>query len=151
MPRVRRLFVRVTRFLKPDAGSGVVNVLLLFPSMMLFIELIVMGGRLASTAADVQAAAREAARQATLANSGSTAEDSVRPTALVFLRDADSLCLVPTTDTQIAPYFTQGAEIAVEVQCIVSIADLGLVPGVPGSVTITRTAVESVDTYRAVD
>lgn len=144
-------FRSVRSRLRGDSGSGVVSILLLFPSMVLFVELIVLGGRIASTTADVQAAAREAARQATLANTDGAARAAVRPTALGFLREADSLCLVPSTDTQITPSFTQGGLVEVEVQCIVTIADLGLVPGVPGSVTITRSAVEPIDTYRAVD
>lgn len=137
--------------LRSDDGGAVVSFIILASTMVLFIEMIVLGGRIASTTSDVQAAAREAARQATLANTESAARNAVRPTALGFLQEVDSWCLVPSTDTQITPAFVQGGEVSVEVQCVVSIADLGLVPGVPGSVTLRRTAVEPIDTYRAVD
>jgi hypothetical protein len=133
-----------------DRGGAVVSVLWLFPVMMLFVSLIVAGGRVASTAADVQAAAREAARQATLANSEGVARSVTRPIAMEFLADKGIRCLVPSVPTDITPRFEPGAQIEVEVVCVVSIADLGI-PGVPGSITVRRSAVEVVDTYRGVD
>lgn len=124
-----------------------VDIMMYFPIMVLFIELIVVGGRVASTQADVQSAAREAARQASLANDFGTASARANDVGLGALEDKGYRCESPSVS--LGGNFEAGGIVKVEVRCTVRLNDLGFLP-VPGSHTVVRTALEPIDTYRVV-
>ena len=59
--------------LAAEDGAEAVSFVLLAPILLLFFEMILVGGRLATIQADVASAAREAARQASMAAGPATA------------------------------------------------------------------------------
>lgn len=135
--------------LKAEDGSEVVSFVLLTPLLILFFELIVVGGRLATTHADVESAAREAARHASLASGLSTAGAEIDSVAEAALKDKGLSCVWYSAAIGNDTEFVAGGWVEVEVTCIVDTADLGFLSA-PGSFTITRGATEPVDFFRVV-
>lgn len=135
---------------RSERGMAVVEYMLLFPLFVLILELIVVGGRVAATHADVQSAAREAARQASLAAGPSSAAGVISPTADASLASKGASCTSNTARFGAGTNYIQGGAVEVEVTCVVSLSDIDLL-SVPGSITVTRTAVEPIEKYRVVE
>jgi Flp pilus assembly protein TadG len=135
--------------LRSDRGLGVVGFLILVPVLIMGMELIVVGGRLAAANADVQSAAREAARQASIARNRGSAGALIGPVATTALDDKGFQC--ESFDVQMGPStnFVAGGQVQVVVRCRVGLSDIDFL-GVPGSVNVERSAVEPIDTYRVV-
>ena len=135
---------------RAEQGMAVVEYVLLFPLFVLILELIVVGGRVAATHADVQSAAREAARQASLAAGPSSAAGVIGPTADASLASKGASCRSNTARFGAGTDYVQGGAVAVEVTCVVSLSDIDVLK-VPGTITVTRTAVEPIEKYRVVE
>jgi Flp pilus assembly protein TadG len=137
-----------------DGGATLVTFLLLFPILIVFAELIVLGGRVAATRADVQSAAREGARQASIASGPAAVPSVMADAADTALADQGYRCQSHSVQvgpgTNFVAEGTAGGQVEIVVSCTVLLSDLDLL-SVPGSITITRSAVEPIDTYRAVD
>lgn len=133
----------------PSRGAAVVEILLILPAMLLFLELIVLGGRVAGTNADIQSAAREGARQATLMNDRGDALAEARATALEALDAKGFQCQNPRVGFGAETDFRAGGVVEIEVTCTVNLSDLDLL-SIPGSYDVTRRALEPIDTYRAI-
>jgi hypothetical protein len=133
-----------------DRGAAVIEYVMLLPIFVMFIELIVLGGRVAATHADIQSAAREAARQASLASGPGSAAGVIGPTVDTALADKGVACQSHTTRFGAGTNFVPGGTVEVEVTCVVSFADLDLLSA-PGSMRITRSAVEPIELYRVVE
>lgn len=136
--------------LRSERGSTLVTFLLLFPLFLAFLELIVIGGRVATTRADVTSAAREAARQASVAAGPGSAPSVIGEAASVALAGKGFSCLSPGTVLGPGTNFVAGGQVEVVVVCRVSFADISLLP-VPGSMIVTGTGVEPIDRFRVVD
>ena len=141
---------RPWRRLRGETGSALVTFLLLFPVLVVFVELIVLGGRVASTSADVRSAAREAARQASVASGPGAVPGVIGPAVNVALAGKGFRCQAPSVSVGAGTNFVAGGQIEIEVSCRVDLSDLDLL-GAPGSIVITESAVEPVDRYRVVD
>ncbi|MEW6473876.1 MAG: TadE/TadG family type IV pilus assembly protein [Actinomycetota bacterium] len=131
-----------------DRGSAAVELVLVTPVLIALMLFVVAGGRLASSRADVDAAARDSARAASLARSSTMAERDGRAAAEATLSDQGVACrtLAVTIDTA---QFRPGGTVAATVSCDVELADLtGL--GLPGRRTISSRFVEPVDAFRGV-
>lgn len=133
-----------------ERGGTLVSFVLLLPILVVFLELTVLGGRIATTQADVNAAAREAARDASIAqglgSAGSVIDDAV-DRALAgkgFRCQNRSESFGPKTN------FVAGGRVEVIVTCTVNLSDLGFL-GAPGSFDVEARAVEPVDRYRVVE
>ena len=133
-----------------ERGMAVVEFVLLFPLFILVLELIVVGGRVAATHADVQSAAREAARQASISAGPSSATGVLGPTVDASLKSKGVSCQTRTVRFASGTNFVPGGAVEVEVTCIVSLSDIDLLKA-PGAVTVTRTAVEPIEKYRVVE
>lgn len=133
-----------------DRGSSVVPFLILVPILVIAVELIVVGGRLAVTRADVQSAAREAARQASLAAGPLTAEKAIDHAVATALADKGFRCQSPSVDLGGGTRFRRGGRVETVVTCTVQLSDIGLLSA-PGSVTVTATALEPIDRYRVIN
>lgn len=133
-----------------DRGSSIITFLILAPMMVMFLELIVLGGRVATTNADVQSAAREAARQASLANGPGSAPLVINPAVAVALGSKGFRCQSPSAIVGPGTNFVPGGVVEVEVTCTVQLSDLDLL-SIPGSITITKIAAEPIDRFRVVD
>jgi Flp pilus assembly protein TadG len=129
-------------------GSASVEIVLVTPVLIALMLFVVAGGRLASSRADVDAAARDSARAASIARSPATAERDGNSAAEATLTDREVSCRkwTVTIDTS---EFRPGGTVAATVNCDVELADLtGL--GLPGRRTISSRFVEPVDTFRGV-
>ncbi len=129
---------------------AVVELLLFFPVLVLFLELIVLGGRVGVARGDVASAAREAARAATLTNSGASAAGVIAPVALRALADRGYACEAPTVDLGPRTRFEAGGVVEVVVSCRLNLSDLDLLSLAPGGTLVEHSVLEPIDRYRTV-
>ncbi len=135
---------------RSEAGFAAVELVMIFPVVVLFLELMVLGGRVAVARNDVASAAREAARQATLANSERSAGQVIGPVALTALADRGYACQAPSVRLGPATRFERGGQVEVVVTCQLDLSDLDLLSVAPGGTTVEQAVLEPIDRYRAV-
>lgn len=129
-----------------ESGSVAAELVLVTPLFIVFLLFVVALGRLASARLDVDGAAAEAARAASITRDPTTATAMAEQTASAALGGNGATCASLNVVTDTAA-FAPGGEVAVTVTCTVDLADLaGL--HLPGSTTISDRAVSVVDTYR---
>ncbi len=133
-----------------DDGSSLVTFLVLAPVLVMFAELTVLGGRVAVTQGDVDSAAREAARDASIARSAESAATAIVPAVDTALSGKGASCRSRSAVLDPSTNFVAGGSVSVTVTCNVDLSDLGLL-NVPGSMQISSTAVEPIDRYRVVE
>jgi Flp pilus assembly protein TadG len=130
-----------------ESGSVATELVLLTPLLILMLLFVVALGRLASARLDVDGAAAQAARAASIARDPSTATAMAQQTATSALGSDGVTCghLSVNTDTA---QFAPGGSVAVTVTCSVGLSDLtGL--RLPASESISSTSTSVIDTYRA--
>jgi len=114
------------------------------PCMMVLAVFLIFCGRAASASIDVNAAAAAAARAAadapTPAGAHTAAADAVTATTA-----GTAWTCAANTNTGA---HHRGGKVTVSVSCVVPVSDLGL-PGVGATKTVSATATEPIDTYRA--
>ena len=133
-----------------EQGSAAIETVVLVPAFLLFVLLIVYGGRLAVAKQAVGAAASEAARSASIARAVGQAQRDGAAGAAASLRSQDLACVaqqVLLDTTGFAAAVGTPAKVTATVTCVVEMSDLAL-PGVPGTRTITATMTSPIDTYR---
>ncbi len=134
-----------------DRGAVAVEMALLAPLVLMMIGLFAFGYRLWAARAAVESAAGAAARAASLASSPWSGEIVARDVARANLAtlgvDCRSAQVSPDTGVLSQPAGQAGI-VRVTVSCVVSMRDLVL-PGAPGTITVTRSASEPIDTFRA--
>ena len=138
-----------TRQNPAERGSSVVEVVILAPALGLFLALIIAGGRIAVAHQAVEASASEAARSASIARTQSQAQAVASAAALRSLADQTTRCVstqVTLDTTGFAAPVGAPASVGATVTCQVDLA--GLLPGLPGSMSITATMRSPLDTYR---
>lgn len=132
---------------RDEAGSAAVELTLLTPLLLLLMLLVVALGRMATARADVDGAARDAARAASIARSLDSADRSARDAAAATLAERGVTCrsLDVVVDTS---GFAPGGWVAAEVTCHVGLADLSLLR-LPGTRAVHARFVAPVDALRA--
>jgi Flp pilus assembly protein TadG len=130
-----------------ERGSVAVEVAVIAPALIFLMLLVVYAGKVSEADGNVERAASDAARAASLRQHPGDATEDAQVTATADLTAAGVPCLTLATivDTD---DFAPGGTVTVTVRCEASMADVTLL-GVPGSRTFTATAVEVIDTYRA--
>lgn len=135
---------------RADRGSTTLELVVWAPGLLLIVTLLTVAGRVNSANAAVEQAAVDAARTASIArNSGAAQEAAVR-SAQATLSGQDLQCTTTTVTVDTAAFATppgQPATVTATVTCPVRLSDLA-VPGLPGTRTVTHTAVSSLDTFR---
>lgn len=137
---------------EPERGSASMVALVVFvlPVTVAFLAVLFFMARMTSAQMVADAAAAEAARAASIAGTAQQAAVDAESIATVMLADQDLNCTSSdvSTDTSgfAAPAGTP-ASTSVTVTCVVPLSDL-MLPGVPGSQTVTATATSVLDTYR---
>lgn len=133
-----------------ERGSEAIEAAIGIPAFMLFVALIMAGGRLAIAHQAVESAAADGARSASVVRSQGEAHGAATSAASSSLTNQGLDCLTRTVsvDTSgfLVPVGTAGT-VSVTVSCVVNLSDVA-VPGLPGTQTITSTMVSPVDTYR---
>lgn len=134
--------------LRSDAGSitteMAVVMAVFFSTLML---LPVFAGRVAQAEGEVQSAAQEAARAATLTGDAGTADAVARQVAASNLQAAGVSCSTFNVTVNVSD-FVPGGYVAVAISCVADFGDLTSL-GVPGSRTFTGQATEIIDVYRS--
>ena len=133
---------------RDDAGGAAVELTLATPLLLLFMLLVVALGRLATARADVDGAARDAARAASIAREATQAEQAARNAAAATLAERGVNCrgLDVAVDTTA---FRPGGLVAADVTCLVDLTDLSLLR-LPGTKAVHARFVAPVDTFRSV-
>ena len=146
-PMTGRRSRHLGRLGRDEAGSVTAELVLLTPLLILLLLFVVALGRLSGARLDVDGAAAQAARAASIARDPTTAAAMAQQTASAALGSDGLTCGhldVNTNTTQFAP----GGYVAVTVTCVVGLSDLaGL--RLPASESVTSTATSVIDVYRS--
>jgi Flp pilus assembly protein TadG len=129
-----------------DQGSAAVEMVLLTPLLMLFLFLIVAAGRLVQARLEVDSAAQQAARAASLARDPASAAADATATAQAALASQHITCDPMSVSPDLGD-FTPGGQVTVQVSCTVSLAGLALLH-VGGAETLSSTFTSPIDVYR---
>jgi Flp pilus assembly protein TadG len=132
-----------------EAGDAALELVIIAPVLLAFIGLAIAAGRTSVARGSVDAAARDAARQASIARSPGEALAAARLSAQNALSQ-DGLNCVPIVNVDTSGFTAplgQPAEVTATVSCTVPLSDL-VVPGLPGSKTLTYTFTSPLDPYR---
>lgn len=138
------------RLARDEFGSASIEAAIGVPAFVLFVGLIIFGGRTATAHQALESAAADAARSASLERTAvaaiASAEEAARDSlANQQLGCADVDVVVDSTGFQIE--VGDSAQVSVTVSCVLGLADLS-VPGVPGSRDLHATASSPIDTWR---
>jgi len=134
------------RLRRDESGSVTAELVLLTPLLILLLLFVVALGRLSSARLEVDGAAAQAARAASIAQSPATATATAQQTATAALSADHVTCAQLSVNTDTAQ-FTPGGSVAVTVTCTVNLDNLtGL--RLPASESISSQATAVIDTYR---
>ena len=132
-----------------DAGNAALELVILAPVLVLLLGLVVAAGRTSIAQGSVDAAARDAARQASIALTPGAAQAAAQSSARAALGrdglDCDPAVVVNTS--QFGVPVGEAATVTATVSCQVPLSDL-VVPGLPGSRTLRFTFTSPLDPFR---
>lgn len=135
---------------RDERGSASIEAVIGVPAFALFVGLIILGGRLATTHEAVQSSAAEAARTASISRSSSEASQRATTAARESLANQGIPCLSVTVRIDTSGFDTAVGEagtVSATVACRLDLSDLS-VPGAPGTRTVRATMTSPVDTWR---
>lgn len=135
---------------RDERGSAAVEAVVGVPAFVLFVGLIIFGGRNATTHQSVETAAADAARAASIERSATVAKNKATAAATTSLTNQGIGCLdidVTVDTSQFSRTVGETATVTVTVHCRLDLSDLS-VPGVPGSRSIKATMSSPIDTWR---
>ena len=139
--------MRRRALVRDERGSIAVEVAVIAPALLFLMLLVVYAGKVSEADGNVERAAADAARVASLRQHPGDAADDAQTSAAANLTAAGVPCLALTTTVD-TDDFHSGGTVTVTVRCEASMADVTLL-GVPGRRVFTATAVEVIDTYRS--
>jgi Flp pilus assembly protein TadG len=136
------------RLRRNERGSVTAELVLLTPLLILILLFVVALGRLAGARLNVDGAAAQSARAASIARDPATASAVAQQTATAALSSDHVTCAQLTVNTATAQ-FAPGGSVAVTVTCTVGLSDLtGL--RLPASESVSARASSVIDTYRSI-
>jgi Flp pilus assembly protein TadG len=130
-----------------EAGSNSLELVLAAPLVLLFMMFIVSLGRMALASQDVDAAAHDAARAASLTRTSGTAKTAGTDAARLALGDRGMACRAMTVSIDVSSY-RAGGQVRAEVTCTADLSDIAL-PGTPGRKVYRANAIVPIEQYRA--
>jgi Flp pilus assembly protein TadG len=135
---------------RADEGSAALELAVLAPALLALLGLVIAAGRTSVAQSSVSAAARDAARQASIAPSPYAAQAAAQASATASLRrdGLDCRAVVSVDTGGFAVPAGLPASVSATVTCTVPLSSLYL-PGLPGSHTMTATFASPLDVYRA--
>lgn len=131
---------------RSERGSATVETAVLVPVLVAFMLFALALGRYEMTRQMVAGAARAAAEATAIAPDAADAPALADASATPVLSDGRRSCASYSVFTDTAQ-FRPGGDATVTVSCHIDFSDL-LVPGLPGSATVTITDAVPIDTYR---
>ncbi len=132
-----------------DAGNAALELVILAPVILFLLGLVVAAGRTSVAQGSVAAAARDAARQASISLTPGAAQTAALTSARAALNQ-DGLDCDPVVRVNVTGFGVpvgEPATVQATVSCQVSLSSL-LVPGLPGSRTLRATFTSPLDPYR---
>ncbi|MFE9847129.1 TadE/TadG family type IV pilus assembly protein [Streptomyces goshikiensis] len=141
----------VRRRVGGDRGSETIAAAIVTPLLLMLLCLAIAGGRIVTSGAKIDAAAEDAARAASISRTYSGAQTEASAAAARSLDDQGIRCASSSTTVDVSGLAVPLGEVGtvtVTVSCTVSMSDL-LLPGVPGSKTMTSRFTSVVDAYRS--
>ena len=129
-----------------ERGGAAVEFVLVTPLLLVLMLFVVGLGRLGVARGDVDGAARDAARAASLARTVGAAEPNARDAAAASLRDRGVSCSNLVVGVEPSS-FVAGGSVAATVTCTVDLSDLTLV-WTPGTTEISSRFVAPIDGFR---
>ena len=142
---------RADRRAAGDDGNAALELVVLAPVLFAILGLVIAAGRISIAQGSVDAAARDAARQASISLTPSAATAAGQASARAALRQ-DGLDCRPVILINVSQFTaTQPGEPAVvtaTVRCTVSLSNLAL-PGLPGSMPLQAEFTSPLDLYRS--
>ena len=129
-----------------DRGSASVELVLVTPVLLVLLLFVVALGRLADSRAQVDGAARDAARSASLARGPDSALTGAQAAAEARLVEGGVTCRHLDVQVEVGA-LRPGKIVTAIVTCDVDLGDLTLLR-VPGSRAVTSSAAEVYDAYR---
>ena len=131
-----------------DEGQAIAELVVVAPVLLIIIVLMVALGRVDSAQGDVESAARAGVQAAVVQADAAEAQTQATSAVTSTLAGVGLTCPDPqiTTDTS---NFVAGGTVSVGVTCVTSLADVS-VPGMPGSKTLSASAVAHIDEFRTV-
>lgn len=138
-------------FCPGDRGSATVELTLVVPALVLVLGLLVAGGRIWFARTTVTEAAQTAARAASLARTPGTAAADGRDAGRASLTTGGLRCAARSVQVQTAAFAVPvgtPATVRATVSCTVPLGDV-LLPGLPGSLSLTGQGAAALDTYRS--
>ena len=132
---------------RSERGSISVEVAVIAPAFVFLMLLVVYAGKVSEADGNVERAAAEGARAASLRQNPAAAIDDARAAVEANLAAAGVPCSQLDTSVDTTT-FEPGGTVTVTVRCDASMADVTLL-GVPGTRSFTATSTEVIDTYRS--
>jgi Flp pilus assembly protein TadG len=137
---------------RADSGSAALELVVLAPVLLALLALVIAAGRTSIAKASVDAAARDAARQASIAMNPYAAQTAGQASARAALHGDGLDCSPLVINIDVSDFTTtragQPGTVSATVKCNVPLADLYL-PGLPGTEMMTFTFVSPLDVYRS--
>lgn len=127
---------------RSDRGSASVELAILAPLVGLLLGAVVLVGRVQISRADLEGAARSAARDLSIARDPYVAVDGVRSSLMTTLDVGSPTCRSLTFTPDIGT-----TRVSVTLTCTVDLREAAVLP-VPGSMSVSASASEIIDTYR---
>jgi len=134
----------------PDDGNAALELVVLAPVILFLLGLLIAAGRTSIAQGSVDAAARDAARQASIARTPGAAQAAALASARSALAQ-DSIDCAPVVTVNLSGFGVPvglPAQVSARVVCRVALSDL-LVPGMPGSRTLSASFTSPLDPFRA--
>ena len=133
-----------------DRGSTTLEAVIIMPTFMLFVALIIAAGRVQMARQSVDAAAVEAARAASISRTAGEAQTRASASGNQALTNQGLRCTTTSVSIDTSGYSVPvgtPASVSATIVCILDVSDVAI-PGLPGTITITRSASSPLDTYR---
>lgn len=133
-----------------DRGSATIEAVIILPTFMLFVALIITAGRIQMARQSVDAAAVEAARAASISRTAGEAQSRASASGNQALTNQGLRCTSTSVSIDTSGYSVPvgtPASVSVTIVCVLDVSDVAI-PGLPGAITITRSASSPLDTYR---
>ncbi|MEY9988089.1 Flp pilus assembly protein TadG [Streptomyces sp. V4I8] len=141
---------RWARRLRGDEGSAAIEAAIVLPALIMFLCMAIAGGRIVTSGAKIDAAAEDAAREASIHRTAGAAQGAAQAAAAESLNDQGINCASTSVNINTGGLNVpvgQVGTVTATVTCTVNLSDL-LLPGVPGAKTLTSSATSVVDQYR---
>ena len=135
---------------RDERGAATLELVIVVPALVIMLGLLIAGGRLWFAKSTVSGAAQSAARAASLERESGSAREAGVDAARASLDTGGLACGARNVSMDTSGFAVdvgRPATVRATVSCAVSFGDI-LLPGTPGSITVTRTAASALDTYR---